>query len=197
MLNRAERGAIELAQIGGDGITAFPTDLRRGKMKCRRCLANLAKDPINEWQAFCSRGCHRYFFKNRCVICDGSKSGIGLCCTRPTCLSSYRSNRRKYAWQGKDTANVVPRSETSIFIGSDEVPRQFGDRKFRLAAGPPVHWANLVPDGHDAMTWAGGSFERHERESRKERLARFQKGPTDNRPPRTNVSQSKTVNWAD
>jgi hypothetical protein len=38
---------------------------------CRRCRAKLATPTSNERSAFCSKGCHRYWYDRHCMACEG------------------------------------------------------------------------------------------------------------------------------
>jgi hypothetical protein len=50
---------------------------------CRRCRAKLSEPVSNQRSAFCCRGCHRNFYRKRCMACEGPKTDShGKECTR-------------------------------------------------------------------------------------------------------------------
>ena len=98
---------------------------------CRRCRVKLPAPVSHPLDSFCTKGCFGYFFKAKCILCEGTKSVAGLACTRPKCQSGLRSKRRygvlgKYAKRGsafRDTGRGKSLSGNPIKIDLSE-----GDR---------------------------------------------------------------------
>ena len=87
---------------------------------CRRCKVKLATPVSNPLEAFCTKGCFRYFYKSKCILCDGTKSRTGLTCTRPACQSELRSKRRygtlgKYAQKGRREVPGVAKPNPKVW----------------------------------------------------------------------------------
>jgi hypothetical protein len=74
------------------------------RTRCRnpRCLCALPV-PADDRRAFCCRGCHRYFYKTRCKVCDRPSQNGRLCSGK--CQYAYGQNRNLYAYQNLQMAD--------------------------------------------------------------------------------------------
>lgn len=94
------------------------------KYYCRRCKLQLGFLPLNERERFCCRGCFRMFYERICIVCEETKSGSGMACTRPACQTELRAIKRHMVGGRYMIANSAnSRSKTPIFIGSDPSDR--------------------------------------------------------------------------
>jgi hypothetical protein len=142
--------------------------------QCRRCRIKLSAPVSNPLDAFCCRGCFRYYFQSKCLICERQKSGGGLACNHPKCRTELAAKRR-YSTRGKyvETGIVAP-SSAPHRDGSANPTKQAlceadkGVGTWRQIAGPVITMAELrlatVPDGQN-MTWIGGNYRRAENAS--------------------------------
>jgi hypothetical protein len=76
-------------------MTKFANELRH---YCRNsnCRTKLPEPTANLRRAFCTRGCHAQFYRNRCLVCENElppgRSDRKLC-RRPKCRREYRQNK--------------------------------------------------------------------------------------------------------
>lgn len=88
---------------------------------CRRCRAKLTAPVSNPLEGFCCRGCFGYFYKGKCIICEGTKSGRGLACTRPKCQTELRAKKR-YGTMGRllggTRVKLAPKTSNSIALAT-------------------------------------------------------------------------------
>jgi hypothetical protein len=76
-------------------MTSFANELRH---YCRNinCRTKLPEPTANLRRAFCNRGCHAVFYRNRCLVCENElppgRSDRKLC-RRPKCRREYRQNK--------------------------------------------------------------------------------------------------------
>jgi hypothetical protein len=134
------------------------TDYRQ----CRRCRTKLETPISNQRSAFCCKGCHRIWYANHCVACEGPKTERhGKECARE--LASIKRHgmmgkfhqKRPSPTQGAKSGEAC--SQTPIFIGSAEGQIPVEPRhKWRIVAGPELsprsfHLATLKP--HPRIKW--------------------------------------------
>jgi hypothetical protein len=134
------------------------TDYRQ----CRRCRTKLETPISNQRSAFCCKGCHRIWYANHCVACEGPKTERhGKECARE--LASIKRHgmmgkfhqKRPSPTQGAKSGEAC--SQTPIFIGSAEGQIPVEPRhKWRIVAGPELsetsfRLATLKP--HPRIKW--------------------------------------------
>jgi hypothetical protein len=107
-------------------MTKFANELRH---YCRNsnCRTKLPEPTANLRRAFCTRGCHAQFYRNRCLVCENElptgRSDRKLC-RRPKCRWKYRQNKMLFEppkpKSGSDTAraHLAPKSpaKTGTFL---------------------------------------------------------------------------------
>lgn len=81
--------------------------------QCRRCRSKLSAPASTPLNAFCCAGCARLHYRDRCVICEGRKSGRGLACRRPRCRSELAAKKR-YGTLGR----LLPTSRKKLGSGT-------------------------------------------------------------------------------
>jgi hypothetical protein len=67
-------------------MTEFAVELRH---RCRnsKCRSKLPTSVANEREAFCTRGCHASFYRERCLVCE---RGMRLICNKGKCRNAWR-----------------------------------------------------------------------------------------------------------
>lgn len=93
-------------------MPSFPNELRH---YCRNsnCRTKLPEPTANLRSAFCTKGCHAQFYRNRCLVCENElppgRSDRKLC-RRPKCRRQYRQNKMLFEppkpKSGSDTARA-------------------------------------------------------------------------------------------
>jgi hypothetical protein len=81
-------------------MTEFAVELRH---HCRnpRCRSKLPAPIANEGKAFCCRGCHRHFYRRRCVVCECELlrgPANRKLCRKARCRADYRKFQDLYEW---------------------------------------------------------------------------------------------------
>jgi hypothetical protein len=103
---------------------------------CRHCRGKLAIPTANHREAFDSKGCHRSFYRKRCLVCEESieqpKRGERLICKKSNCINAFRNNPDLYHYHGGRSAELIPK--TPDFIDS-KAPLE-PDRGWFVVAGP-------------------------------------------------------------
>ena len=144
-------------------MTAFAETRRQ---RCRECQTKLPSPTSNDHHAFCCKGCHAAFYRQRCAVCETERVRRRLC-YRLKCRSAYRGNRSNFAFPGQDSGSVEEGArnpdKTGIKSASDARPR-------RVIAGPQLtasqfHCATIA-DGPDRK-WNEGKLERIETQNRR------------------------------
>jgi hypothetical protein len=130
---------------------------------CRKCRTKLPRPVGNDRLAFCCRGCHRQFYRRRCVVCEHElpppRSTSRLICKRPKCRSALRSAPSRYRW-GTLPGSAQPPLKTSIKPGTKT--DDFDDRPWRIVAGRMTagqYYCATIPDGPNCL-WRNGEYER-------------------------------------
>jgi hypothetical protein len=146
-------------------MTEFAQELRH---YCRNDRTKL-KEPVgNPRDAFCCRGCHSSFYRNRCIVCERPfkrRQENQRVCRKPRCRNAFKAGLVQSRYLASSSAKLA--SKTLDFIGSKVALK--GDRPWRIVAGPPLtpnqlHCAT-VSDGSDCQ-WRGGDYERLEAKNR-------------------------------
>jgi hypothetical protein len=127
------------------------------RSRCRRCGA-MIEPTENPRSAFCTPGCHRYWYAGHCMACEAPKTTSGQYCKKRDCRIELASLKR-YGVMGKfhqkraTPTHVALRSEarsgTPIFIAPEGLSKPVD--RWRIVAGPTLTKAALhlatVPDG--------------------------------------------------
>jgi hypothetical protein len=74
-------------------MVEFNQEVRR-YCRCARCRSKLPKPVSNPREAFCCRGCHKQFYRSRCLICEGPmerKTERQLICGKRKCRNGLQS----------------------------------------------------------------------------------------------------------
>jgi hypothetical protein len=151
-----------------------PPDLRH---RCRnpRCRTKLPAPVESTRDAFCCRGCHAAYYRNRCLACEREmprNAEHQKVCYRADCKAAWRRKTIVSRFVGQTTTPVSTPLENPIKPGVKIGLKGGSDpgRPWRQVAGPVMgprsFTAAIVPDGPGGQ-WAGGSFERIEAENRK------------------------------
>ena len=115
-------------------MTDFATELRH---RCRnpRCRSKLPAPVANPREAFCARGCHTSFYRNRCVICEGAmerKSEHQLVCGKRRCRNALQARIGLGRYHAPPDAVSPLRNAAKPGIKSGDAT----DRPWRIVAGP-------------------------------------------------------------
>jgi hypothetical protein len=102
---------------------------------CRRCRTKLAQPVSNPLSAFCCKGCFRITYTSRCIVCDGTKSGKGLACTRPKCKTELASMKR-FGTRGKYVEG--PHRAATHELAPQTLQNKEFPEGFRHVAGPAL-----------------------------------------------------------
>jgi hypothetical protein len=98
-------------------MTEFAVELRH---RCRnpKCRCKLPMPIANEREAFCARGCHRSFYRKRCLVCEGPieqpKRGTRLICNKAKCRNAWRAGIGFGRYAPSDAKSIQERPD---FIG--------------------------------------------------------------------------------
>jgi hypothetical protein len=103
---------------------------------CRRCRARLAAPTSNERSAFCSKGCHRYWYARHCMACEGPTTARhGRECRLELAAIKRHGMMGKFHQKSRHLTKVAQRdeslSQTPISIG-------FAKGQNPVVAGPEV-----------------------------------------------------------
>lgn len=137
------------------------------RLRCRECKTKLPSPTANDNHAFCCKGCHAAFYRQRCAVCEAGYVRRRLC-HRPKCRSAYRGNRLKFTFPGLGSGSVKERARNADGMG---IKSATDARPWRVIAGPQLTADQLrcatVPDG--------GEHERIEAKNRAALRAHFAK----------------------
>ena len=127
------------------------------RQRCRECQIKLPSPTSNAHHAFCCKGCHAAFYRQRCAVCETERVRRRLC-HRLKCRSAYRANRPKFGFPGLGSGSVKERARNADGMG---IKSASDARFFRVIAGPQLTPSQLhcatVPDGPDS---AWGEYQR-------------------------------------
>jgi len=136
---------------------------------CRnpRCGSKLAAPVSNPREAFCTRGCHSSFYRNRCLVCDQRmerKSEHQKLCGKRKCRNAFRvlCDLGRYY----EARNVSRPSKNVDFIDPKEAPK--ADRPWRIVAGQeltPTQLRCATVGGEEAVEAINRTNARHWREN--------------------------------
>lgn len=123
-----------------------PANSERHYCRNPRCRSKLPTPVSNPREAFCTKGCHSSFYRNRCLICEGAmvrKAEHQLICGKRRCRNALQA--RLY---GPSSERVTP-LKTSIKPGF-KIDLET-DRAWRIVAGleltpTQLHCATMPPD---------------------------------------------------
>jgi hypothetical protein len=139
----ARRGCVVMSPM-------FTEQLRH---MCRepRCRSKLASPVANEREAFCCRGCHRRFYRSRCLACEQPITGNRQLCGRGKCISDLRALRRhKMLGRYHSSSAVESIQKSPDFIGVKTALNP--GRAWHQVAGPELDHAALrasLPMDHE------------------------------------------------
>ena len=111
------------------------------RTRCRnpRCLCALPV-PADDRRAFCCRGCHRYFYKTRCKVCDRPSQNGRLCSGK--CQYAYRQNRNLYQYQN------LPMADCRDYRSGNSINRALN---LVLGLNPCNYGLNEIWPGYELM----------------------------------------------
>jgi hypothetical protein len=126
------------------------------RTRCRRCASKLAAATANVREAFCSRGCHRIYYGEYCMVCETPMqrtSATQRLCGRRKCRNEFSALRAHFLlgrYMTPDSVSLA--SGTPIFIGSKRGAKP--DRTWHIVAGPAMsdrdlHLATIGAAGID------------------------------------------------
>jgi len=136
---------------------------------CRHCRGKLLAPAANHREAFDSPGCHKSFYRHRCIACEREmprNTEHQRVCYRAECKTAWRLKTVQSRFLGTGSTPVSNPLKTSIKSSLPE-PDKYG-RRWRIVAGsltPNQFHCATVPDGPGCQ-WEGGSFERIEAKNR-------------------------------
>jgi len=135
------------------------------RQRCRECQTKLPSPTSNDHHAFCCKGCHAAFYRQRCAVCETERVSKRLC-YRLKCRSAYRKNRPGFMFPGQGSGSVKERARNADLTGIKSATDSRFFTPWRVvAAGAPIsanqYHCATVPDGMDCQ-WAGGDYERIE-----------------------------------
>jgi hypothetical protein len=86
---------------------------------CRnpRCRSKLPTPVTNEREAFCARGCHSSFYRNRCLVCEQPmerKTGNQLVCGKRKCRNGLQTRADLGRYHGSISAKLMQEVPDSI-----------------------------------------------------------------------------------
>jgi hypothetical protein len=143
---------------------------------CRHCRGKLPAPAANPREAFDSKGCHRSFYRHRCIVCERDMPRLGesqRTCYRADCKEKWRQKTVQSHFIGTDSTSVKDPLKTSIKQGVKEADKY--DRRWFIVAGkisPNALHCATVPDGPGG-SWGSGSVERIEAQNRRALKAHF------------------------
>jgi len=104
------------------------------RQRCRECQTKLPSPTANDHHAFCCKGCHAVFYRQRCAVCETGRVRRRLC-HRLKCRSAYRRNRPEFAFPGIDSGSVKERARNADGMG---IKSATDARPWRVIAGPEL-----------------------------------------------------------
>jgi len=142
------------------------------RQRCRECHIKLPSTTANDHHAFCCKGCHASFYRQRCAVCEAGQVRRRVC-HRLKCRSAYRGNRSNFAFPGQGSGSVKERARNADGMGIKSATN--GGRWSVIAAPqltPRQFHCATVPDGADRK-WSDGKLERIEKQNRRSLEAHF------------------------
>ena len=136
---------------------------------CRHCRSKLKSPVANHREAFCVSGCHKSFYRHRCIVCERDmprNAENQRTCYRAECKTAWRQKTISSRFVGDSSAPVKDPLENPIKSGLREADK-YG-RRWKSVAGtlsPNAFHCATVPDA-PGRKWEGGSFERIEAQNR-------------------------------
>jgi len=109
------------------------------RQRCRECQIKLPSPTSNAHHAFCCKGCHAAFYRQRCAVCETERVRRRLC-RRPKCRSAYRGNRPKFAFPGLGSGSVKERARNVDGMGIKSATEA---RPWIVIAGPQLSERSL------------------------------------------------------
>jgi hypothetical protein len=108
---------------------------------CRHCRAKLKAPTANHREAFDSKGCHRSFYRKRCIVCERDMPRLRenqLTCYRAECKEKWRLKTVQSSFLYMGSLAVNDPIKTSIKLGVKTGlktdPRSLS---WLVVAGPP------------------------------------------------------------
>jgi hypothetical protein len=127
---------------------------------CRHCRSKLEAPVANHREAFCISGCHKSFYRHRCIVCEREMPRLNekhKTCYRAECKKTWAKKTLQSRFIGGSSAPDKIVLENPIKHGVKEADK-YG-RRWVIVAGSLSPNAATVPDG-PGCKWEGGSFER-------------------------------------
>ena len=109
------------------------------RQRCRECQIKLPSPTSNAHHAFCCKGCHAAFYRQRCAVCETERVRRQLC-HRPKCRSAYRGYRPKFAFPGLGSGSVKERARNVDGMGIKSATEA---RPWIVIAGPQLSERSL------------------------------------------------------
>jgi hypothetical protein len=114
---------------------------------CRspRCRSKLPAPVANEREAFCTRGCHRQFYRSRCLICEGPmerKTERQFICSKRKCRNALQSRSLPLGQYG--TGDVISPSKKPVNKGLKQALKPDRPRPWRPFRGGIVGPARVI-----------------------------------------------------
>jgi hypothetical protein len=143
--------------INGDAIP------RRHYCRNPRCRMKLAAPVETERRAFCTRGCHATFYRQRCLVCEKPFAGgreSRRFCRGNKCAAEHRRNPEIYRFWGIVPPNQVKASERPVKWAFKSCARTGRGWHWEESGGE--HWllnrenevqARLVPASERYIVW--------------------------------------------
>jgi hypothetical protein len=92
------------------GLILMSSELRHF---CRHCRGRLATPTANHREAFDSKGCHRAFYRHRCIVCEGSlerKSEKQKLCRKSNCRNAFKRGENLGRYHSSQAVNYPIRN---------------------------------------------------------------------------------------
>ena len=99
---------------------------------CRRCKTKLKEPAENKYSAFCSKGCYRYFYNKRCLVCE-----------EPTEKPLCGKRACRVEWSAVKRHGVAGKFAGKIVVKSSET----GESSLALKTAPAARVKIGVQDG--------------------------------------------------
>ncbi len=126
-------------------MTVFPSETRH---YCRnpRCRSKLSAPVSNPREAFCTRGCHAGFYRNRCLVCEGQierRAANQKICRKAKCRNALRqgSGFGRFFELSQTPSAAKRMQEVPDFIDPKQPLK--ADRPWRIVAGPELSSASF------------------------------------------------------
>ena len=151
---------------------------------CRHCRGKLPAPAANPREAFDSKGCHRSFYRHRCIVCERDMPRLResqRTCYRADCKEKWRQKTIQSHFVGHSSGIDKHPLKTSIKQGVKEADKY--DRRWLIVAGeisPDALHCATVPDGPGG-SWGSGSVERIEAQQRCAKVSDETKNPPEAR----------------